>query len=274
MPDIIGGGGVKLHVVEAGNPLGTPLLFIHGYCQSANSWERQLRGELARDFRLIAFDLRGHGSSGKPSELAAYGDSSLWATDVALVLEHFDLQRTVLVGWSYGGLVIADYLRVFGTQRIGALAFVDAAVGDARAHGFLAPGYTALFPAIFSAEKATFDPALARLVELCYAPGFALDEGTRAARLEISRRVPAVAREGMMRGRNRDVDDVLRELELPVLCAHGAEDGVVLPAASERTAGIVPNAQLSLYPGVGHSPFFEAGERFNRELAELAARVA
>ena len=60
---IIGGGGTRLHVVETGNPRGQAVLFIHGTSQCWLNWERQLNSDLARDYRLIAMDLRGHGAS-------------------------------------------------------------------------------------------------------------------------------------------------------------------------------------------------------------------
>jgi non-heme chloroperoxidase len=65
---VAGGGGVQLHVIEAGNPGGRPILFIHGISQSSLAWSRQLDSELARDHRLVAMDLRGHGLSDKPRD--------------------------------------------------------------------------------------------------------------------------------------------------------------------------------------------------------------
>ena len=74
----------------------------------------------------------------------------------------------------------------------------------------------------------------------------------------------------MLKRGKLDYDDVLRQLKLPVRCVHGTEDDVILSLSSEHIAGIVPGAKLSIYPGAGHSPFFEAPQRFNRELTELA----
>jgi hypothetical protein len=60
-------------------------------------------------------------------------------------------------------------------------------------------------------------------------------------------------------------------LRVPVLVTHGTMDRIVLPAAGSYTAAQVQGARLSLYDGVGHSPFFEDPTRFNRELAALEA---
>lgn len=270
-----GGGGIALHVVEAGNPAAQPLLFIHGYLQSTYSWRKQFESDLGRDFRLIAFDLRGHGASEKPLDAAAYADSKLWADDVAAVLEQLDLQRAVVVAWSYAGYVIADYLRFYGARRLGGLALVAAVTcrGDEKVRNFGAPGFVDLFPAVFSSDPEVLQPILRRFIDLSVADPTSLDESVRAELLAASELVPAVAREAMQR-RKLENDDVLRALVLPAICMHGAEDAVVLLASSEHNARTIPGAQLSVYPRAGHSVFVEDSVHFNREIRELAARVA
>jgi len=54
--------GLRLAAGEWGNPAGPEILFIHGFCQSALSWTRQLNDpQMASSFRMVAYDLRGHG---------------------------------------------------------------------------------------------------------------------------------------------------------------------------------------------------------------------
>ena len=95
---ITGGGGTRLHLVEAGDPRAPSILFLHGVSQSWLTWDRQLRSELARRYRLIAMDLRGHGSSEQPRD--GYVDSRLWAADVDAAIgaraRSTDPQRLVL----------------------------------------------------------------------------------------------------------------------------------------------------------------------------------
>src|SRR6185437_6047238 len=93
---IIGGGGTQLHLVEAGNAQGRAILFIHGFSQCWLAWGRQLGSDLARDYRLIAMDMRGHGESEKPR--AGYDDSRLWADDVHAVIRELDLEQPILCG--------------------------------------------------------------------------------------------------------------------------------------------------------------------------------
>jgi len=119
---ITAGGGIQLHVVETGSSSGRPILFIHGFSQSWFSWNRQLRSDLTNDHRLVAMDIRGHGLSDKPRD--GYTDSKLWADDVNAAIQALRLDRPILCGWSYGPLLILDYIRHYGEEGIGGIVFV------------------------------------------------------------------------------------------------------------------------------------------------------
>ena len=73
----------------------------------------------------------------------------------------------------------------------------------------------------------------------------------------------------------RDVDnkDVLADIDIPVLVTHGRSDITVLPASAEYFMKYCPTAEVSWYDGVGHAPFFEDPDRFNREIAALRHRA-
>jgi non-heme chloroperoxidase len=84
--------------------------------------------------------------------------------------------------------------------------------------------------------------------------------------------VPARIRANLA-AREIDGDDVLRALNVPLLVTQGRADTVVLPAMAEHILAACPTAQPSWYEGVGHTPFLEEPERFNRELADLTRRA-
>src|SRR5262249_19263726 len=84
--------------------------------------------------------------------------------------------------------------------------------------------------------------------------------------LAFNMMVPPKVRLGLS-GRPLDVDDLLKSLKLPVLVTHGSEDKNANLVAAEYTAKMIPGAKLSVYEGIGHSPFFEDAPRFNAELA-------
>jgi pimeloyl-ACP methyl ester carboxylesterase len=256
--------GLALAAHAWGNPHGREIVFIHGYSQCHLSWRRQMDDPaLAEEFRMVAYDLRGHGSSDAPLARERYRDDRLWADDLAAVIAAAGLKRPTLVAWSYGGRVVADYVRVHGQDGIAAINYVAAITKSDRA--FWGPSLK------YTAEMAANDLAVnvrasRRFVHACFAGRPAGEE--MEITLAYTMAVPAKAR-ALVMARTRDEGDILSELRVPVLVTHGTMDRIILPAAGRYTAAQVPGARLSLYDGVGHSPFFEDPARFNRELAAL-----
>ena len=123
-----GAAGVKLHVREYGKSTGVPILLIHGWSQSHLCWSKQYGSSLANDARIVALDLRGHGMSDAPAEADQYTDGNKWADDIAAVIDQLALEQPILVGSSYGGYIISDYVRRKGQEKIAGINFVDAAV--------------------------------------------------------------------------------------------------------------------------------------------------
>src|SRR6266852_9010089 len=149
---ITAGGGIQLHLVETGNSSGRPIIFIHGFSQCWLAWNRQMSSDLADDYRLVAMDMRGHGLSDKPRE--GYADSRLWADDVNAVIKTLNLDHPILCGWSYGPLVILDYLRHYGEDDIRGVNFVGGVtkLGSDEAASVLTADFLSLIPGFFSAD--------------------------------------------------------------------------------------------------------------------------
>lgn len=99
--------GVRIHYVEQGS--GDPVVLIHGIEGSLADWRRvPIFADLARDHRVIAIDQRGHGRSGKPHEVAAYGREM--ALDVVRLLDHLGIAKAHVVGYSLGAMVTSQLL--------------------------------------------------------------------------------------------------------------------------------------------------------------------
>ena len=92
--------GVRIAAQEWGNPGGPEILFIHGFSQSHLPGRANSAGELTKSFRLIAYDLRGHGTSDKPLDAAYYLDHKRWADELKAVMEAAGLKKPFLAGWS------------------------------------------------------------------------------------------------------------------------------------------------------------------------------
>ncbi len=263
-----GGGGLALHVVETGRLDGPPILFIHGYSQSHLAWNRQLHGALGQWFRLVSFDLRGHGLSEKPADV--YGSSHLWADDVQAIIDTLGLVRPVLVGWSYGGFVITDYVRTYGQGRLGGIHFVSAAtkLGTAEGAALLGQDMLQLIPTFAAEDMPTAMATLQSFVRLCFQQPLPPEDFYTT--LGYNAAVPPHVR-GALASRVLDNDDVLQGLRLPVLVTHGLNDRIILPESARQIAAKVPGARTSFYVNTGHSPFWENASRFNQELGLFAA---
>jgi non-heme chloroperoxidase len=267
-----GGGGLRLHVREWGRPDGPPILFIHGWSQNHLCWAKQYESSLADEFRLVAYDLRGHGMSEAPLEPEHYTAGKLWADDVAAIVDELRLDRPVLVGWSYGAFVISDYVRVYGQDRITAINFVEglSRLGEAAFGTLIGPGFLDHFVEATADDLPTNIRAMRSFVRACLVKPLASDDVETAMCWNVV--VPAAIRAALA-AREIDDDDVLRALEVPVLLTHGRMDSVVLPAMAEHILAICPTAEASWYDGVGHATHLEEPGRFNGELAELTRRV-
>ncbi|HEY8367976.1 MAG TPA: alpha/beta hydrolase [Thermodesulfobacteriota bacterium] len=270
-----GAGGVDLRVHEWGRPGGAPILFVHGWSQSHLCWMKQRAGPLAERFRLVAPDLRGHGGSDAPLEAAQYVDGDLWADDVAAIIDRLALDRPILVAWSYGGLVVCDYLRKHGQDAIAGVDFVGGAValGPGAFGSLIGPGFLDHAPGACDADLATSIAAIRRFLKACTAQPLAQDDFEVALAFTMAVRPQVRA---FLLQREVDFAPVLARLTVPVLVSHGRADTLTLPAMADYITAHCRSARTSWYEGVGHAPFLEAPERFDRELARFAteARVS
>jgi non-heme chloroperoxidase len=254
--DVISDTGVQLATRVAGPSDGPPVVLLHGWAQSARAWTAQLRGPLAETYRLVAADLRGHGDSDVPAD--DYGSSDAWAADVSALLTSFN-RPAVLVGWSYGGLVITDYLRCHGTEGVAGIVLVGAIteIGRGHAGGRVGPVMRAALPDALSDDPAVAEPALRAFVAgmaTADPPDWLLDEALRVfVRAALFDRDVASA-------------DVLAAVDVPTLVLHGRHDQVVAPSAAEYAADLVPDATLT-WLDTGHLPFLEDQPAFGAALA-------
>ena len=261
-----------MHVREWGDPEGPPILFVHGWSQNHLSWRKQLESPLAEAFRLVAFDLRGHGMSGAPLEAEHYADAQRWADDLAAIIGALELSRPVLVGWSYGGFVVSDYLRAYGQDAVAGVNYVGAAVtlNEGAFGTLIGPGFLNNAEGAMAPDLPTNIGAMRSFLKDCSAQPIPQEDFEVALAYNVA--VPPQVRAGLA-SREVNSDDVLSAMRVPVLVTHGREDIVILPAMGEHTLKICPTASASWYEGVGHTPFMENMARFNEELAAFVRQA-
>src|SRR5262249_56126141 len=100
--------GVKIASFTQGK--GEPVVLIHGWLSSAGvNWALPgISGLLAKDFQVIALDVRGHGLSDKPAKEEAYGPELV--EDVVRLLDHLKIKKAHIVGYSMGGIITANFM--------------------------------------------------------------------------------------------------------------------------------------------------------------------
>jgi len=258
-----------------GNPDARPLVLIHGWAQSSRCWGDDVVDALAERYRVIAVDLRGHGYSDAPA--GGYDDSANWAADVDAVLSAEQITAgAALLGWSYGGLVICDYLAAHGTGAVDAVVLVGAitSIGRGEAGGAVGAAMKAAIPAAMAEDPAVAVRALGSFGAALTGP-LGDDAGRGAwsqALFGASLSTPPRVRSALFR-RAASHDGLLRALAVPALVLHGTADTVVDVSAGEHAAALIPNATASYWEGCGHGPFVEDPERFVGEIDAFLSAV-
>ena len=208
------------------------------------------------------------GMSESPVGAHHYSESRLWAEDVAAIIEALKLDKPLLVGWSYGGLVMTDYVRAFGDGGIAGINFVCAAVqlNEAALGTLVGPGFYEVFPRATSGDLEESIDAMREFIDRCFAVKLSRTEYERVLCWNMTARPDVRA---SLAARDVDGRDALASMQVPALVTQGREDETVLPAMADFILEHCPTAQASWYDNVAHGPFIEDAIRFNRELAEF-----
>ncbi|WP_198085090.1 alpha/beta fold hydrolase [Variovorax sp. E3] len=281
-PMMVPGGSrtnaMNIAVREFGNPSGKPILFIHGFSQSMQCWNHQVMAAELIGFRLITMDLRGHGDSDRalPANFPNAGYQPVdQADDVAAVIAAKGLVKPVIVAWSFGGIVLGDYLKAHGTGKVAGLNFVGALTRFEATHtsDFLGPGFLGVAVDWFSPIWPNNIKGSINFVAACTNAPLSVDDFATTLACNIAVPWTNRAATGIRPDIFHDQTTLNSIAPVPTVVTHGSADQVVLPASSDAIVAAIAGATLSRYDGVGHMPFVEDVARFNRELAALRASV-
>jgi pimeloyl-ACP methyl ester carboxylesterase len=259
--------GTRIAFTTAGDPDLPPILLIHGWAQQFICWQPIIE-RLSDRFHLVAMDLRGHGASGQPENTAAYTDTAIWADDVQAVIAAANLNRPILVGWSYGSRVIAAHLTTYGDSHLSGVVLVGGilAIGAAREDWMVGTASPGLDRDLYTENVPRRLAATARFVEACTMQP--LDRARYAELVGANMLCPAHVRRALF-GTEADFRPAYAAMTCPGLVIHGTNDAVVTPETGECAASLMPRGRYIPYEGIGHAPFLEAPDRFAEDLAEF-----
>ena len=267
-----GADGVRLYYKDTGNPGRPVILFIHGWSQTHAAWVRQFNSDLAAEFHLVSFDLRGHGYSECPAGEEYYLDGKLYADDLLAVISHYNKQSLVLVGWSSGALVIGDYLRRHGQTDISGIVMVSGlhGLGIAELTDMLGTG-----PGEYMPDTMADDPETQyRAMQRCIRDMVVDITPAQLQFMTAQSMMTAPAVRAAMLNRVIDNTDVLVSFSKSALIIHGRHDPFILVDTAEHRHKLCSRSTLSIYEKSAHMPFREESEKFNRELARFTHELS
>jgi pimeloyl-ACP methyl ester carboxylesterase len=249
---------------------GSPLVFVHGNSSSRAGWARQLQGPLARDHRLVALDLPGHGaSSWLGQDVAERYTLAGYAGILAGALRALGLEGAVLVGHSLGGHLILEAL---------ARGILDRPRGVAL-HGAPPLASAADFPSAFLPEPlapwlftdAIPEPEARALCAALYGPH---SDAPPDALRDLRATDPAARACLGASIAPADEAGVVRAGEVPVALLRGADDAFVSGAWLDGFAGpSLWRGAVQTIPGAGHYAHWERPEAYAELLGAFAAEV-
>lgn len=178
------------------------------------------------------------------------------------------LHQPLLCGWSYGSLVILDYIQQYGENAIGGIAFVDGRTkrGSEAALAVLTPELLDLVPGFFANEVEQSVRSFQSLLRLCTFEQVRSEDMYRMLGHNLA--VPPHVRQALF-SRSFDNDDLLPRIRKPALVVHGAEDAVVKVSIVEQHKTRMPHAHMQVLSQAGHAPFWEDCVRFNEHLRQF-----
>ena len=246
--------GVSIHY-EIHRPANAPaILLSHGYGATCRMWDGQV-AVFADRYRLVLWDMRGHGQSGDPADPALYSHA-LTVGDMAAVLDTCSIERAVIGGLSLGGVMSLGF-HLAHPERVRALMLFD------TGPGFRNP----------EARREWNKRAEARAREL-ESNGLPRSVGGAETRLGHHRSAQGLA--GAARGMRAQPDssliDSLPSIAVPTLVLVGSEDRHFLGAADYMAAKI-PGAQKVVIPDAGHAANLDQPEAFNRAVSNFLASL-
>jgi pimeloyl-ACP methyl ester carboxylesterase len=262
-------GGAKIYYEDRGG--GRVLLLVHGWSCSSRFWRRNAP-ELAKEFRVITMDLRGHGRS---SKILAGHTVDQYARDVREVIEQLGVRDVTLVGWSLAGPVVLSYCRQFASDsRISALGLVDItpfpfSPADWNSHSlknYNTAGMNAMFRT-YTADPLKF---LIAYTHNMFKDGKVPEEDRPWVPVEMSGTPPWIATAIYSDYVMSDYTEVLPAIEVPAIVF--AADSNVFKKGIEMGRSIaarIPNATFIPFEDAGHLLFYEQPGKFNNALIDF-----
>jgi non-heme chloroperoxidase len=261
--------GAKIYYEDQGR--GQSIVLVHGWTCSSRFWQENVP-ELAKEFRVVTIDLRGHGNS---SKILTGHTISQYARDVREVIEYLGLRDATLAGWSLGGPVVLSYWQQYAADsRLKALGLIDTAPypfssADWNSHSLKATNMTAmnvLFK-IYAADPLRFATAFTANM---FKDAKASEHDLEWIPSELTKTPPWIAVAIYSDFLISDYTKVLPTITVPVI-VFAANSNVYKTGIDmgRSIAAQIPTATFVPFEDAGHLLFYEQPEKFNKALGDF-----
>ncbi len=259
---------VPLHIEDSGGG-GRPVVLIHGWPMSARSWAPQVAALQAAGHRVVAYDRRGFGQSGKPA--SGYSYDTL-ADDLQRVMEQCELQEVTLVGFSMGGGEVARYVARHGETRLHSVVFAAAVppflmkTAD-NPEGPLTAAKAQEHKKALEEDRSGFFDQFTK--DFFSAHGaLQVTESQRSDAIALCQQSAQHAALACMDSfGTTDFREDLKKVTVPTLVIHGEADAIVpIEGSGERTHRAIAHSKLVRLKGAPHGLNVSHAQAFNDAL--------
>ncbi len=267
--------GVKIKYEIHGS--GKPVILIHGWTGGTGNWMRQVP-ELSKEFKVITYDHRGHGESGKPEK---HLNLNWLARDLKTIIERLKLEKPVAVGHSMGAATLFEYVRMHGDSDFKGICFIDMTpkflCSDDWKLG-MGGGLTCelsllLLQQLFTDAQENVEDS----VIMTYHRDKKLEDLDKEevkTLVQMSHATSLLATTALFVSMSlSDYRDVLPKINVPVLLAYATGSQLHIPGVSEYMKENIKNSKLVLFEKSGHNILYEEPEKLNKELKEFIQSV-
>jgi non-heme chloroperoxidase len=268
--DAATGEEVQLSYKDYGK--GRPVVLIHGWPLSKDMWEYQLDDLINAGLRVIKYDRRGFGKSGKP--WGPYDYDTL-TEDLNAIMEQLDLRDAVLVGFSMGGGEAVRYISRYGTARVSKLVLISAVTPYLAKSSDNPDGVDeSVFAEMMTEMKEDRIKFLDDFGKKFFGVTM-VNHPVSTPLLEYYRMLASVAapratQQCALAFAQTDFRRDIEAINVPTLIIHGDEDKTVpIKSSGDRTAALIKGADYRVYEGAPHGLFYTHRQQLNNDLIEF-----
>ncbi|MCG9490970.1 alpha/beta hydrolase [Acinetobacter pittii] len=262
--------GVEIFYKDWGPRDAQVLFFHHGWPLSSDDWDTQLLFFLKEGFRVVAHDRRGHGRS---SQVWDGHDMDHYADDVAEVVKHLNIKNAIHIGHSTGGGEVAHYIARHGEENVAKAVLVSAVPPlmvktENNPEGLPKEVFDDLQNQVLTNRAQFFRDLPSGPFYGFNRPDTKPSEGIISNWWRQGMTGSAKAHyDGIVAFSQTDFTEDLKKITVPVLVLHGDDDQIVpYKTSGVKSAELLQNSQLKIYPGFSHGMLTVNHEVINADL--------